>query len=69
VIADNSFKDAASLESIFSARGLDRGRMQIVYGDLPDASIMYYCLRLMGYRAALLDGDWRRASSVVGNIR
>ena len=69
VISDGSVKDAASLESIFSARGLDRGRMQIVYGDLPDASIMYYCLRLMGYRAALLDGDWRRASAVVGNIR
>lgn len=69
VIANDSIKDAASLESIFSGRGLDRGRTQIVYGDMPDASIMYYSLRLMGYRAALLDGDWKKASVVVGNIR
>lgn len=69
VIADGSVKDASSLASIFSGRGLDRGRMQIVYGDLPEASIMYYCLRLMGYRAALLGGDWRRSGAVVGNIR
>ncbi|MCX8206774.1 MAG: rhodanese-like domain-containing protein [Methanothrix sp.] len=69
VLADGSVKDAPSLESIFSGRGLDKDRTQIVYGDLPDASIMYYCLRLMGYRAALLDGDWRRTDAVVGNIR
>ncbi|HOK57556.1 MAG TPA: rhodanese-like domain-containing protein [Methanothrix sp.] len=69
VIANGTVRDAASLESIFSGRGLDRGRLQIVYGDLPDASIMYYCLRLMGYRAALLDGDWKKAGAVVGNIR
>lgn len=69
VVADGVIKDASSLESIFSGRGLDRGRTQIVYGDLPDASIMYYCLRLMGYRAAFLDGDWRKAGAVVGNIK
>lgn len=69
VIADNSVRDAASLESIFSGRGLDGGRLQIVYGDMPDASIMYYCLRLMGYRAALMDGNWRASGAVVGNIR
>lgn len=62
-------KDAASLESVFSGRGLDRGMAQIVYGDVPDASMMYYCLRLMGYRAALLDGDWKKAGAVAGNIR
>lgn len=69
VIEGGSVKDAAALESIFSGRGLDRVRTQIVYGDLPDASIVYYCLRLMGYRAALLDGDWRKSGAVVGNIR
>lgn len=69
VFEDGYVKDAGSLESVFSGRGIDKNKTQIVYGAMPEASIMYYCLRLMGYRAMLLDGDWRKSDLVVGNIR
>ncbi|MBN1235300.1 MAG: hypothetical protein JW999_04535, partial [Methanotrichaceae archaeon] len=54
---DNSkIKDASTLEDLFSRR-LDDSTTAIVYGT-PQAYSLFYSLRLMGYNATLLEGDW-----------
>jgi len=55
---------AAELESRLAGRGLDRERLQVVYG-MPAASTVYYVLRLMDYNATLVDGDWWESSVLV----
>ncbi|UEC42189.1 MAG: Sulfurtransferase [Methanothrix sp.] len=52
-----SLKGAEELQNLFSAKGIDEGKVQVIYGS-PEASILYFALRTMGYRAAVIDGDW-----------
>ncbi|NYT01774.1 MAG: hypothetical protein GKC10_03320 [Methanosarcinales archaeon] len=55
---------ARELESLLSGRGLDPGKLQVVYG-MPAASTVYYALRLMDYNATLIDGDWWESLGLV----
>lgn len=56
-IYDNSrIKGADILKDLFDRR-LDPSSPVIVYGT-PQAYSLFYSLRLMGYNATLLDGDW-----------
>ncbi|MGC9514237.1 sulfurtransferase [Methanocrinis sp.] len=52
-----ALKSAGELEKLFSGRGLDQEKVQIVYGT-PEACSLYFALRTMGYRATVLDGEW-----------
>jgi thiosulfate/3-mercaptopyruvate sulfurtransferase len=54
---DNSrIKGAATLGDLFNRR-LEKTGTVIVYGT-PQAYSLFYSLRLMGYNATLLEGDW-----------
>ncbi|OPY55221.1 MAG: Rhodanese-like domain protein [Methanosaeta sp. PtaU1.Bin112] len=66
---DNSrIKDAATLEDLFNRR-LEKTGTVIVYGT-PQAYSLFYSLRLMGYNATLLEGDWWKETKwAVSNIR
>ncbi len=48
---------AATLEELLNRRGLDKEGTQLVYGT-PQAYSLFYVLKLMGYNATLLEGDW-----------
>jgi thiosulfate/3-mercaptopyruvate sulfurtransferase len=50
-------KDAAALKELFDRRRLDDAGTQIVYGT-PQAYKLFYGLKLMGYNATMLEGDW-----------
>ncbi len=52
-----TLKSAADLDELFSGRGLDEGKVQMIYGT-PEACTLYFALRTMGHQAAVLDGDW-----------
>ncbi len=52
-----TLKSAGELETLFSGRGLDEEKVQMVYGT-PEACTLYFALRTMGYRATVLDGEW-----------
>lgn len=52
-----TLKTAGELEKLFSGRGLDKEKVQMVYGT-PEACTLYFALRTMGYRATVLDGNW-----------
>ncbi len=54
---DDKLSDAATLRDLFSRRDLDKNDTQLVYGT-PQAYSLFYCLKLMGYNATLLEGDW-----------
>lgn len=54
---DDKMMDSADLEDLFGRRGLDRNGTQLIYGT-PVAYSLFYGLRLMGYNATLLEGDW-----------
>ena len=57
-IFDNSrMKDASALQDMMSRRSLDQKGTQIVYGT-PEAYSLFFALRLMGYNATLIEGDW-----------
>jgi len=66
---DNSrIKDAATLEDLFDRR-LEKTGTVIVYGT-PQAYSLFYSLRLMGYNATLLEGDWWKETKwAVSNIK
>jgi len=66
---DNSrVKDAATLEDLFDRR-LEKSGTAIVYGT-PQAYSLFYSLRLMGYNATLLEGDWWKGTKwAVSNVR
>jgi len=49
--------DSGALEDVFSGRDLSKNKTQLVYGT-PQACSLFYCLKLMGYNATLVDGDW-----------
>ena len=66
---DGKVKEAATLEDLFARRGLDRSKIQLVYGT-PQAYSLFYGLRLMGYNATLLEGDWwQKTKWAVSNVR
>ena len=54
---DDRLSDAATLRDLFSRRDLDKNGTQLVYGT-PQAYSLFYSLKLMGYNATLLEGDW-----------
>lgn len=56
IYGDSGIKTASTLEDLFGKR-LDESKTVIVYGT-PDAYNLFYSLRLMGYNATLLEGDW-----------
>ncbi len=61
-------KDAGTLEDLFDRR-LEKSGTAIVYGT-PQAYSLFYSLRLMGYNATLLEGDWwKKTKWAVSNIR
>jgi|WetSurMetagenome_2_1015567.scaffolds.fasta_scaffold10650_6 thiosulfate/3-mercaptopyruvate sulfurtransferase len=66
---DNSrIKDAATLEDLFDRR-LEKTGTVIVYGT-PQAYSLFYSLKLMGYNATLLEGDWWKESKwAVSNVK
>ena len=53
---DSRIKNADTLKDLFERR-LDSSSTVIVYGT-PQAYSLFYSLRLMGYNATLLEGDW-----------
>ena len=66
---DGKIKDVATLEELFDRRGLDSSKIQLVYGT-PQAYSLFYGLRLMGYNATLLEGDWwQKTEWAVSNVR
>jgi thiosulfate/3-mercaptopyruvate sulfurtransferase len=54
---DTKIKDPATLNDLLGRRSLDENGTQIVYGT-PQAYRLFYSLKLMGYNATLLEGDW-----------
>jgi thiosulfate/3-mercaptopyruvate sulfurtransferase len=54
---DSKIKDPATLNDLLGRRSLDKKGAQIVYGT-PQAYRLFYGLKLMGYNATLLEGDW-----------
>ncbi len=65
---DSRIKDAATLNDLFDRR-LEKSGTVIVYGT-PQAYLLFYSLRLMGYNATLLEGDWWKETKwAVSNIR
>jgi thiosulfate/3-mercaptopyruvate sulfurtransferase len=66
---ETRIKDAAALEDLLGGRGLDKEGTQLVYGT-PQAYQLFFALRLMGYNATLLEGDWwQQTKLAVKNIR
>ncbi|MCU0637179.1 MAG: rhodanese-like domain-containing protein [Methanothrix sp.] len=49
-------KSASKLKDLFERR-LDEDATAVVYGT-PEACSLFYSLRLMGYNATLIEGDW-----------
>lgn len=67
IYEDSMIKDAGTLEDLFGRR-LDESGTAIVYGT-PQAYSLFYSLRLMGYNATLLEGDWWKESEwAVSNV-
>ena len=65
---DSRIKDAGTLKDLFDRR-LDKSGTAIVYGT-PQAYSLFYSLRLMGYNATLLEGDWWKETKwAVRNVR
>ena len=54
---DSKIKASTTLNDLLSRRSLDEKGVQIVYGT-PQAYRLFYSLKLMGYNATLLEGDW-----------
>lgn len=64
-----SIKDVAALEDLLGRRELDKEGTQLVYGT-PQAYELFFALRLMGYNATLLEGDWwQQTKWAVRNVR
>ncbi|VVB69349.1 Rhodanese-like domain protein [uncultured archaeon] len=61
---DGKLSDAATLRDLFSRHGLDKNGTQLVYGT-PQAYSLFYSLKLMGYNATLLEGDWWQETELV----
>ena len=64
---DSRIKNADTLKDLFERR-LDSSSTVIVYGT-PQAYSLFYSLRLMGYNATLLEGDWWKETKwAVSNV-
>jgi thiosulfate/3-mercaptopyruvate sulfurtransferase len=64
----SKIKDANTLKDLFERR-LDPSSTVVVYGT-PEAYSLFYSLRLMGYNATLLEGDWWKDTRwAVSNVR
>jgi len=60
--------DASTLEDLFDRR-LEKSGTVIVYGT-PQAYSLFYSLRVMGYNATLLEGDWWKETKwAVSNVK
>ena len=67
IYKDSEIKDADTLEDLFGRR-LDESGTAIVYGT-PEAYSLFFSLRLMGYNATLLEGDWWKETGwAVSNV-
>ena len=65
---DSKIVDAVTLEDLFGRR-LEKSGTAIVYGT-PQAYSLFYSLRLMGYNATLLEGDWWKETKwAVSNVK
>ena len=65
---NSQIKDAVTLEDLFDRR-LEKSGTAIVYGT-PQAYSLFYSLRLMGYNATLLEGDWWKETKwAVSNVK
>jgi thiosulfate/3-mercaptopyruvate sulfurtransferase len=65
---NSRIKDARTLEDLFDRR-LEKSGTVIVYGT-PQAYSLFYSLRLMGYNATLLEGDWWKDTKwAVSNVK
>ncbi len=65
---NSRIKDARTLEDLFDRR-LEMSGTAIVYGT-PQAYSLFYSLRLMGYNATLLEGDWWKETKwAIRNIK
>ena len=62
-------RDVATLEDLLGGRDLNKEDTQLVYGT-PQAYELFFALRLMGYNATLMEGDWwQQTKWAVKNIR
>jgi len=58
VLETTRIKDQSELEEVFA--GLDMNKTVVVYGDLVEASVVWYALQLMGYDSRLYRwDDWQ----------
>jgi len=65
----SKIRDSATLEELLGRRGLSREGIAIVYGT-PQAYRLFFALRLMGYNATLIEGDWwKKTRWLVSNVR
>jgi len=68
IYKDSGIKDASILEDLFGSR-LDESGTAVVYGT-PEAYSLFFSLRLMGYNATLLEGDWWKETRwAVSNVK
>ncbi len=65
---NSKIMDASTLEDLFGRR-LEKSGTAIVYGA-PQVYSLFYSLRLMGYNATLLEGDWWKETKwAVSNVK
>ncbi len=62
-------KNANNLDEILGRHGVEKAKIQIVYGT-PQAYSLFYALRLMDYNATILEGSWWKETKwAVNKIR
>lgn len=52
-----SIMSAGELDELFKGRGIDKEKVQHTY-EAPQACSVYFGLKLMGYNATVIDGNW-----------
>jgi thiosulfate/3-mercaptopyruvate sulfurtransferase len=66
---DLLIKDVVTLKELMERRSLEKDYTQLVYGT-PEAYSLFFGLKLMGYNATLLEGDWwQKTEWAVSNVR
>jgi thiosulfate/3-mercaptopyruvate sulfurtransferase len=66
---DGKIKDPKTLDDLFSRRDLSKNLVQMVYGT-PQACSLFYALKVMGYKATVLDGSgWSKSNWAVSNVK
>jgi thiosulfate/3-mercaptopyruvate sulfurtransferase len=56
-----SIKSARELDELLNGRGIDPEKVQLAY-EGPQACSVYFALKLMGYNATVIDGNWWASS-------